>query len=117
MRMRLSKPAVAAALSFLPGIACAQYVPVWLVAAAVSPVVVILFAIILGVLCRSWRIGALHTGLVFAWIVLFGLAAYFIENDYVIWTPLVLYAAHAVLILILIVVNIARRIRNADHAA
>jgi hypothetical protein len=117
MRISLSIPAGTASLLLLPGVAYAQYVPIWLVAAALSPVVVVLFAIILGALSRSWRIGALHTGLVFAWIVLFGLAAYFIENDYVIWTPLVLYAAHAILILILIVVNIARRFGNADRAA
>ena len=116
MRINFSKPAVIATLALLPGIAYAQYVPVWLVAAALSPVVVILLAVILGVLTRSLRIGAMHTGLVFAWVLLFGLAAYFIENDYVIWTPLILYAAHALFIFALIVVNIAKRISNVGNA-
>ena len=117
MRINFSKPAGIASLALLPGIAYAQYVPIWLVVAALSPVVVILFAVMLGVLTRSWRIGALHTGLVIVWVLLFGFAAYFIENDYIIWTPLVLYAIHALLILVLIVVNIAKRIANVGNAA
>ena len=50
--------------------------------------------------------------LLLAWVILFSLAAYFIENDYVIWTPLVIYAAHCSLIIILIAVHTARRIRG-----
>ena len=117
MRINFSKLAGIASLSLLPGIANAQHIPIWLVVGALSPVVVILLAVILGVLSRSWWIGAVHTGLVFAWVLLFGLAAYFVENDYVIWTPLVLYAAHALVIFVFIVVNIAKRIGNAGNAA
>lgn len=117
MRINKLKPALIASLSLIPGIAYAQHVPTWLVVSALSPLVVILFAIILGILTRSWRIGAVHTGLVIAWVILFGFAAYFVENDYVIWTPLALYAAHALLIFVLIVVKVAQRIGNADHAA
>ena len=91
----------------------AQYIPPILVAAALSPLLVIFFAIILGISARSWRVGIRHTLLVLLWILLFGLASYFIENDYVIWTPLVLYAAHFLLILVLIPVNIVKRIRTA----
>ncbi len=117
MRINSSQLAGLVSALFLPGIAYAQHVPTWLVIAALSPLVVILFAIVLGVITRSWRIGGLHTGLVFAWVSLFGLASYFVENDYVIWTPLFLYLAHALLILVLIVVNIVKRAGNASRAA
>jgi hypothetical protein len=54
---------------------------------------------------------------VLAWIILFSLASYFVENDYVIWTPLALYTLHAVLLPVLIVVEIARRIAGRAGAA
>ncbi|MDH3434244.1 MAG: hypothetical protein OEM60_10315 [Gammaproteobacteria bacterium] len=97
-------------LLLLSSSAHAQYIPPILVAAALSPLLLISFAIILGVFARSWRIGIRHTLFVFLWILLFGFASYFIENDYVIWTPLVLYAAHFLLMLVLILVNFAKRI-------
>lgn len=65
--------------------------------------------VILGLAAGSVRIAALHAGLVILWVVLFTLAAYFVENDYVIWTPLVLYGLHALLVVGLIVFYIARR--------
>ncbi len=110
MRTKSSKHIGAVCLLFLPGIAHAQYIPPWMVVAALSPLLVIVFAVILGVVVRNWRVGVAHTGLVLTWVLLFGLAAYFIENDYVIWTPLVLYAAHAVIIVALIVKRVVQRI-------
>jgi hypothetical protein len=111
-RNYLLKVAGLAPLSLLPETAYAQHIPTWFAVAVLSPLVVILLAIILGILSRSWRIGATHTGLILAWVLLFGLASYFVENDYIIRTPLVLYTAHAVLIFLMIVVNIAKRIGN-----
>ena len=110
MNVNYSKFAGLAALLCVPGVAHAQYVPPWIVAAAISPLVVIVFAIILGLVSRSWRVGVTHVGLVFVWVMLFIIAAQLIENDYVIWTPIFLYAVHALLILILIIGNIARRV-------
>ena len=88
----------------------AQNVPIWVVVGLLSPLPVFLLCLILGVLARSVRTGAIHAGLVLCWIVLFTLASYSIENDYVIWTPLVLYMLHAVLLLILTAVQIVRRV-------
>jgi hypothetical protein len=113
MRNNLSKLAGLASLSLLPETVYAQHIPTWFAVAVLSPLAVILLAIILGILSRSWRTGATHAGLILAWVLLFGLASYFVENDYIIRTPLVLYAAHAVLIFLMIVVNIAKRIGNA----
>jgi intracellular septation protein A len=104
-------------LGVLPITAHAQYLPPWLIAATLSPVLVLLLCIILGVLSRSIRIGATHAAFVLAWVVLFSLAAYFVENDYVIWTPLALYVLHAVLLLVLIAVEIAKRISGRGRLA
>lgn len=97
-------------LVLLPRDAAAQYIPPWLVVGALSPLAVLALAVLLGLLARSWRTGALHGGLVVLWVLLFLVAAYFVENDYVIWTPMVLYAAHALLIMVLIIAKLARRL-------
>nr|CAP47602.1 putative integron gene cassette protein [uncultured bacterium] len=108
---------IAVFLGTLPATAHAQYVPTWLIFAILSPILVFFLCIILGLITRSLRIGALHAAFVFAWIVLFSLASYFIENDYVIWTPLALYTLHAALLLVLIVVAIAKRISGDARTA
>lgn len=95
----------------------AQYISFWIVAAVLSPIVVFLLCLVLGLLTRSLRIGALHAGFVLAWVVLFSLASYFVENDYVIWTPLALYLLHCALLLVLIVVEIAKRMAGRARAA
>ena len=115
MREKSSIAASLLLLSVLPSTAYAQPIPTWFVFAALSPLIVILFAIILGVVSRSWRLGVLHTGLVALWVLLFALASYFVENDYVIWTPIVLFAVHSLLVLILIIVNIAKATRTAGR--
>lgn len=76
---------------------------------AVSPIFVMLLAVLLGVLTRSWLVGAKHAGLVVIWVVLFGVASYWVENDYVIWTPLVLYSVHAMIMIALVVKGLLRR--------
>lgn len=105
---------VAAGLGSLPVAAHAQNIPDWLIISVLSPLIVLLFCVILGFAAGSVRIGALHAGLVLLWVVLFALSAYFIENDYVIWTPLVPYGLHAVLVVVLIVFYIVRRFVGRD---
>lgn len=94
----------------LPDTANAQYVPTWMVAAVLSPILVLLLCAVLGWLERSLRTGMIHAGLVLLWVVLFWLASYYVQNDYVIWTPLALYVLHTLLLLVLIVVEATRRI-------
>ena len=101
---------LAALLVSHPLVAHAQHIPPWLVAAALSPILVLGLCAVLGVVSRNLRRGLIHGALVILWVVLFSLAAYFIENDYVIWTPLALYILHSALLMVLIVVAIARRI-------
>ncbi len=98
-----------ATLMFLPDVVYAQYVPIELAAAAFSPLLVILLAIIYGLLMSSWRVAGRHVGLVVLWVVLFVMAAQMIENDYVIWTPIVLYLFHALFLIVMIVLRLLRR--------
>lgn len=103
---------VGVAASVFPGIAYAQNIPPTIVALALSPLLVLLIAVVLGVVLRSWRVGAAHAGLIVVWVLLFGIASYWVENDYVIWTPMVLYGAHAILMIVLIVMGVVRRIKS-----
>ena len=93
----------------LPGMAYAQNISPTIAALALSPLLVMLFAVVLGVVSRSWIVGTAHAGLVAVWVMLFGVASYWVENDYVIWTPLVLYGVHAITMIILIVKGVLRR--------
>jgi hypothetical protein len=102
-------------LLLIPGIAHAQYVPFVFIAGAVSPLFVLLLVIILGFATKSWRVGATHAGLVVLWVLLFIITARTVENDYVIWTPIGLYVAHTVFILILIVHNVFKRPRPSSR--
>ena len=117
MSARFLATTFAVVLGTLPVSAHAQYVPPWLIVAVLSPVLVFLLCIILGFLTRSIRIGVVHSVLVLAWIALFSLAAYFVDNDYVIWTPLALYTLHSALLVILIVVAIGKRILRRARTA
>lgn len=103
---------VGAVLMSFPLAAHAQHIPGWLVMAALSPVAVILLAIVLGILTRSLRAGVLHVALVLLWVVTFGITAYYVTNDYIIWTPLVLYGLHAILLVVLILWQIVIRFRR-----
>jgi intracellular septation protein A len=117
MNARPASVMLAVILVSFPVAAHAQYIPPWLVAAALSPIVVLLLCAILGWLRHSARLGARHAVLVLAWVVLFSLAAYFVENDYVIWTPLTLYLLHTLLLVGLIVAQVAKRIAGGGRAA
>lgn len=113
--MKPSRIVPAALAALVPVSAHAQEIPVSLVLAALSPLLVIGFAIALGFLARSFRIGLLHTSLVLLWVVLFVIASRTTTNDYVIWAPILVYAVHALLILILMAARIVRR-PGASHA-
>ena len=114
MKNSLSKRYWLLALCAVPAVAYAQAVPVWLVFAVLSPLVFIFFTIVLGLVSRSWRIGLLHSGLVVGWVLLFALVSNIFVNDYVIWAPLVAMAAHALLVLALIVVHIVKRTKGRN---
>ncbi|MCP5090851.1 MAG: hypothetical protein GY949_08000 [Gammaproteobacteria bacterium] len=93
----------------MPSVAHAQHLSPLIVATALSPLLVFLLAIVLGIVARSWKTGILHAGLIVIWVLLFGVASYWVENDYIIWTPVALYSVHALIIVALLIVGIAKR--------
>jgi len=107
----------AVAFASYPISAQAQYVPIWLIAGVLSPLLAFLLCVILGLLTKSIRTGGRHAIIIFIWIILFSLTSYFVENDYVIWTPLVLYALHSALLVVLIVRQIIRRFAKNENIA
>ena len=114
MNHKLLPVSLALTLGFAPASAHAQYIPPWLVVGALSPILVLVLCVILGWLARNALLGARHAMLAIVWVVLFALASYFIENDYVIWTPLVLYLLHSALLLGLIGVQIYLRLSGKE---
>jgi MFS-type transporter involved in bile tolerance (Atg22 family) len=113
MRRGFTCPAGLLPLALMPGVAHAQHLSPLLVATALSPLLVFLLAIILGIVARSWKTGVMHAGLIVIWVLLFGVASYWVENDYIIWTPVALYSVHALVIVALLIVGIAKRLRGA----
>ena len=95
-----------------PRLALAQYVSPIIVALALSPLFVFLLAIILGFVTRSWWVAIRHSGLIGVWILLFWAASYWVESDYVIWTPLALFGIHAAVMVALIIRGVLRRVRG-----
>lgn len=112
MRIDVTKLPLAMLAIVLPVVAHAQNIPPAIAALALSPILVFALAAAHGFLSRSWRVGFAHAGLVAIWLLLLGVASYWVENDYVIWTPLALYGIHAVTLVILIVKGVLRRARN-----
>ncbi len=90
--------------------ALAQKIPLWVVAGVVSPVWALVLVIALA-LCAPIRGKAgLHSALFALWIVAFLLASNFVENDWVIWTPMHLYIVQLALLPILLFHQLVRRV-------
>jgi hypothetical protein len=90
--------------------------PLW-IAAALSPLAVLLLTAILGWLSRSARLGATHALLIVVWVALFWLASNLVTNDYLIWTPLVLYLLHTIVIIVLVASHAITRTKSKGRAA
>ena len=100
------------AASLLPLPAYAQSISSWIAGASVSPLLVLLLALLLGVIYRSWLVAAGHAGIVILWVVLFVLASRYVEDDFVIWLPLAAFVVHAILIVVLTITGLAGRSRR-----
>lgn len=104
----------------LPGTAQAQQVPTSLAMVALSPLVVVVLAALLGMVARSWRVGILNISLLVTWVVAFLFLVQHFQSDYriyIIWIPIIVYAFHTLLILILLIIHIAKRIAAHDRPA
>ncbi|MBT8445577.1 MAG: hypothetical protein HKO62_00920 [Gammaproteobacteria bacterium] len=101
-----------AALLLAPVTARAQEIPGWVAAGALSPLLVLVLAVIVGRQRRSWSAGATHVLLVLTWIGLFLLASAHVTNDYLIRVPLLAYALHGLLLVVLVVLHCVRGRRS-----
>lgn len=117
MRLDPSWYMLTAMALLVPGVAYAQQVPPLIAWLAISPIFVLLLAAVLGIASRSWLVGAKHAGLVVVWVLLFAIASFWIENDYIIWTPLALLAVHALMMLVLLVRGLIHRARRDSAGA
>lgn len=102
----------------------AHGISVWIVVAALSPLLVLILIAIYGLLTRSWRAALAHTAILAVWVAWFWLASnhnevrlFGLPTDYVIWTALALYAAHALYVVALVVKASADRINARKRAA
>lgn len=94
----------------------AQKVPLWVVAGVLSPVSALVLVIALALSAPRLGKAGLHIKLLVLWIVAFLLASLFIENDWVIWTPMHLYILHLALLPIFVFRQLLRRIETSAVA-
>ena len=99
-------------------VAQAQQIPTSFALAALSPLVVLVLAAILAIVVRSWRVGFLHVGLLLTWVIVFLFVVQHFDSDYksyIIGIPIIVYVAHTLLILGLLITNLLKRITAHDR--
>ena len=96
--------------------ALAQRIPLWVVAGVLSPVWALVLVIALALCAPRRGKAGLHSTLFALWIVAFLLASFFIENDWVIWTPMHLYILHLAFLPIFLFRQLVRRIETSAVA-
>ena len=96
-------------VSMMPVAAQAQQISNTVALAALSPIIVVILAGTVGWLERELLRGLIDVGLVLLWVVAFAVLSAYATIDWIIWTPVALYALHAAWIVYrLIKVLIAR---------
>jgi len=91
----------------------AQKVPLWAVVGVLSPVLALALVVSLALVSPGLGKAGLHIKLLLLWIVSFLLASFFVENDWVIWTPMHLYILHLALLPIFVFHQLLGRIEPA----
>ena len=112
--MRANRCLAGALLLLVSPPALAQEIRLWMVAGVVSPLWAFLLVIALA-LCAP-RVGqaGLHAILLVVWIAAFLLASFYVENDWVIWTPMHLYILQLALLPVFLFYQLARRIEASS---
>ena len=87
----------------------AQHLSNAIAIAAVSPVVFVLLAGVLGWLERNLLSGLVHIGLILLWVVSFAVLSNIVTTDWLIWAPLVFYGIHCCWMMTRLVVLLFRR--------
>lgn len=115
-RVLLNRCLAGALLMLVSPPALAQKVPLWVVAGVLSPAWALVLVVALALSAPRLGKAALHIKLLVLWIVAFLLASFFIENDWVIWTPMHLYILHLALLPIFVFRQLLRRIETSAVA-
>lgn len=92
--MKRSALALAGLALCWPPEAHAQRIPDIVVVLAAMPLLAVILAVVLGIVARSWRTGAVHFGLTVVWVVWFVLAAKHLTSDWANWAPIGALAIH-----------------------
>ena len=87
----------------------AQHVPAAIAIAAVSPILFLLLAAVLGWMERSLLSGLVHTGLIVLWLASFAVLSNAVTIDWLVWTPVVLYGIQCCWIVTRLVTILVRR--------
>lgn len=96
--------------------ALAQKVPLWVVVGVVSPVLALVLVGALALSAPRRGKAGLHVRLLVLWVVAFLVTSFFVENDWVIWTPMHLYILHLALLPIFVFRQLLRRIETSAVA-
>lgn len=83
-----------------------------MVAGVVSPLWALVLVIALALCAPKVGKAGLHAMLLVVWIVAFLLASFFVENDWIIWTPMHLYILQLALLPIFLFYQLVRRIET-----
>jgi hypothetical protein len=97
------------AFLMIPTGAQAQNIPLPIAIGIVSPLFVFLLCVALGILRRSAMSAFRHIGLMIIWVTLFAIASHYVDNDYIIWTPLAIYVGHSIMLLALVFKELWKR--------
>lgn len=89
--------------------ALAQEIRLWMVAGVVSPLWALVLVIALALCAPGVGKAGLHAILLVVWIATFLLASNYVQNDWVIWTPMHLYILQLALLPIFLFYQLARR--------
>jgi hypothetical protein len=93
--------------------ALAQEIRLWMIAGVVSPLWAFILVIALALCAPRLGKAGLHSILLVVWIAAFLLASFFVENDWVIWTPMHLYILQLALLPMFLFYHLARRIESS----
>lgn len=117
LRYALSDRCLAGVLLMLVSpAALAQKIPLWVVVGVASPVLALAMVGTLALAAPGPGKAGLHFRLLVLWVVAFLLTSYFVENDWVIWTPMHLYILHLALLPIFVFRQLLCRIETSTVA-
>lgn len=99
------------------GDASAQHIPDIVVAMALSPIVLLVLSIVLGLVAKNWKLGVGSVALGAVWVAWFILASMYITTDVVIWIPLFGLAIQLLALVVLIIQRLASRAKASGGDA